>query len=219
MEVRFPFGHGLSYTTFGFHNMKLDKKEVREEEEVTVTVEITNTGKREGKEVVQLYVRDNTKAAIRPDKELKGFEAVHLTPGETKIVSFVLSKRSFAWYNENISDWYAATGDYSILIGNSSRNIVLDETIHFISQTKLPFAVDKDTMLGELMTNPKTLDYLKNNLLSHMGAINKMENSEMAGMMEAMIKYMPLRSLRSFGTVTNEAIDKLVMDLNDILIE
>lgn len=219
IDVRFPFGHGLSYTDFEIKNIKLDKHEVREGEEVTITVEVTNTGKMVGKEVVQLYVRDNTKAAIRPDKELKGFEAVQLTPGETKIVAFVLNKRSFAWYNEAIADWYAATGDYTIFIGNSSRNIMLEETIHFINQTKLPFVADKDTMLGELMANPKTLAYLKDNLLSHMGAINEMENSEMAGMMEAMIKYMPLRSLRSFGNVTNEAIEKMVMDLNDILIE
>lgn len=217
MEVRFPFGHGLSYTTFEISDIKVDKKEITEGEEVTVTVQVTNTGKMEGKEVVQLYVRDNTKAAIRPDKELKGFEAVYLLPGEMKTVSFVLDKRSFAWYNETISDWYAATGDYTILIGNSSRNISVTETIHLISRTKLPFVVDKDTMLGELMSSPKTLEYLKEKLLSQMGAINEMENSEMAGMMEAMIKYMPLRSLRSFGNVTNEAIEKMVQDLNDIL--
>lgn len=217
MEVRFPFGHGLSYTTFEIFDIKVDKKEITEGEEVTVTVQVTNTGKVEGKEVVQLYVRDNTKAAIRPDKELKGFEAVHLLPGEMKTVSFALDKRSFAWYNETISDWYAATGDYTILIGNSSRNISVTETIHLISRTKLPFVVDKDTMLGELMSSPKTLEYLKEKLLSQMGAINEMENSEMAGMMEAMIKYMPLRSLRSFGNVTNEAIEKMVQDLNDIL--
>jgi beta-glucosidase len=217
MEVSFPFGHGLSYTEFEISEIKVNKREINESEEITVTVQVANVGSVAGKEVVQLYVRDNTGATIRPDKELKGFEAVHLLPGETKNVTFVLDKRSFAWYNESISDWYVATGDYSILIGNSSRNISVTETIHVISQTKLPFVVDKDTMLGELMSNAKTHEYLNENLLSHMGALNEMENSEMAGMMEAMIKYTPLRSLRSFGNVTNEVIEKIVGDLNNLL--
>ncbi|MDF2802611.1 MAG: glycosyl hydrolase [Anaerocolumna sp.] len=186
MEVSFPFGHGLSYTEFEISEIKVNKREINESEEITVTVQVANVGSVAGKEVVQLYVRDNTGATIR-------------------------------WYNESISDWYVATGDYSILIGNSSRNISVTETIHVISQTKLPFVVDKDTMLGELMSNAKTHEYLNENLLSHMGALNEMENSEMAGMMEAMIKYTPLRSLRSFGNVTNEVIEKIVGDLNNLL--
>lgn len=214
MEVRYPFGHGLSYTNFEISNLHVDKKQVKGEEAVTVTVEVTNTGDREGKEVVQLYIRDNTKAAIRPDKELKGFAAVNLLPGEKKTIAFILDKRSFAWYNEAISDWYAQTGDYTILIGNSSRNIILTKTIRYISEVKLSFTVDKDTMMGELMSNPKTAQYLDQHLKPMMGVINEMENSELSGMMEAMIKYMPLRSLRSFGNVTNEAIAKMIKDLN-----
>lgn len=214
MEVRYPFGYGLSYTQFKFANLTLNKEEIREGEEVVVTVDVTNTGDREGKEVVQLYIRDNTKAAIRPEKELKGFEAIYLLPGETKTATFVLDKRSFAWYNETISDWYAKTGDYTILVGNSSRHITLSESIHYVSETKLPFVVDKDTMIGELMSNPKTADYLETHLKPMMGVLNEMEDSEMSGMMEAMVRYMPLRSLRSFGNVTNEAVKQTVEDLN-----
>ncbi|WP_230399264.1 fibronectin type III-like domain-contianing protein [Novisyntrophococcus fermenticellae] len=123
MEVRYPFGYGLSYTDFEISNIKVNKRDIRDSETMTVNVDVKNIGAMAGKEVVQLYVQDHTGTAVRPDKELKGFEAVYLQPGERKTVTMELDKRSFAWFNEEIGDWYAATGDYTFLIGNSSRNI------------------------------------------------------------------------------------------------
>ena len=96
MEVAFPFGHGLSYTTFKYSNLKLDRTEMTDQDTLTVSVDVTNTGSRAGKEVVQLYVSDRTGSVRRPLKELKGYEKVSLEPGETKTVTMTLDKRSFA---------------------------------------------------------------------------------------------------------------------------
>ena len=120
MDVAFPFGYGLSYTTFAYSNLKLSMENPTEKDTVMVSADITNTGKSAGKEVVQLYIRDLTGSAIRPEKELKGFEKVFLEPGETKTVTMELNKRSFAWYNTELHDWFAASGDYEILVGASS---------------------------------------------------------------------------------------------------
>ena len=104
MDVAFPFGYGLSYTTFAYSNLKLSMENPTEKDTVMVSADVTNTGKSAGKEVVQLYIRDLTGSAIRPEKELKGFEKVFLEPGETKTVTMELNKRSFAWYNTELHD-------------------------------------------------------------------------------------------------------------------
>ena len=96
MDVLFPFGHGLSYTTFEYSNMQIDKECIKDTETLTVTVDVTNTGKKAGKEVVQLYVADKESTVIRPVKELRNFAKIELAPGETKNVAFTLDKRAFA---------------------------------------------------------------------------------------------------------------------------
>ena len=115
MPVRYPFGYGLSYTTFVYSDLQLSAKEIKDTDKLTVSLKVKNTGAVAGKEVVELYVADHTGAAFRPVKELKNFVKVELHPGEEKTVSMELNKRSFAWYNEEIHDWYAASGTYEIL--------------------------------------------------------------------------------------------------------
>ncbi|MFQ7022818.1 MAG: fibronectin type III-like domain-contianing protein, partial [Blautia faecis] len=133
MEVAYPFGYGLSYTTFAYSNLQISNTNPTEKDTITVSVDVTNTGSIAGKEIVQLYVKDMTASTTRPEKELKGFEKVQLAPGETKTVTMELDKRSFAWYNTELHDWYAASGKYEILIGASSRDIRLSETIELSS--------------------------------------------------------------------------------------
>lgn len=120
-QVAFPFGYGLSYTTFQYSDLKCDQKKV--------SFKITNTGDRDGAEVCQLYIRDVNPCVFKADKELKGFEKVFLKAGESKTVTLQLDKRSFAFYNTVTSDWYAPAGKYEILIGASSRNIRLSKQI------------------------------------------------------------------------------------------
>lgn len=217
MDVLFPFGHGLSYTTFELSHLTLDSREIKESGQLTVMVDVKNTGALAGKEVVQLYVRDNTGAAVRPEKELKGFEAVMLAPGETKTVTFSLNKRAFAWYNTEMSDWYAETGEYMLLVGNSSRNISLTETVRYISETECPFTVDQNTMLGKLLDHPKTQVFTRQTILPLVATMLENNDPDWTEMMEAMVRYMPLRAAKSFGTVANQQIAQLVDTLNGML--
>ena len=150
MDVAFPFGHGLSYTTFEYSTLRTDKDTMTEGETIQVSVDVTNTGDRAGKEIVQFYVSDLTNAARRPEKELKGFEKVALNPGETKTVTFTVDKRSLAWYNTEIQDWYAASGAYELLIAASSQDVRLTKTIQWKSTQVLPLHLTMNSTLGEL---------------------------------------------------------------------
>jgi hypothetical protein len=125
-DVWFPFGHGLSYTTFEYSNIKVTPdKSNNPDETVTVTFDITNTGDVKGKEIAQIYVQQHDPSVVRPIKELKEFAKVELEPGETKSVSVTLNKRSFAYYNTCLHDWYAEPDTYHILVGASSTDIRL----------------------------------------------------------------------------------------------
>ncbi|MBR1747722.1 MAG: glycoside hydrolase family 3 C-terminal domain-containing protein, partial [Clostridia bacterium] len=128
-DVAYPFGFGLSYTTFGYSDLKLSKKEIKDDEEVTVTFRVKNTGERAGEEVAQVYVRDVESTIFREDKALKGFVKVALEAGEEKEVSVTLNKRSFAFYNVNVSDWTVESGEFEILVGASSRDIRLTDKV------------------------------------------------------------------------------------------
>ena len=127
IEPLFPFGFGLSYTTFELGNLKVDKKG----NNVTVSVDVTNTGEIAGAEVAQVYVSDIEASVFRPKKELKGFEKVMLNPGETKTVTVELDKFSFSFYSEKEHAWVLEPGEFKILVGNSSANITLEETLEF----------------------------------------------------------------------------------------
>ena len=129
-KVRFPFGFGLSYTTFEYSDIKLDKTSMTDEDTLTVKFNVKNTGKVAGYEIAQLYVSDNESTIYRPVKELKGFKKVWLEPGETKEVAIELSKRAFAFYNVNINDWCVESGDFDILVGASSADIKLTATVN-----------------------------------------------------------------------------------------
>ncbi|MDR2046760.1 MAG: glycoside hydrolase family 3 C-terminal domain-containing protein [Clostridiales bacterium] len=128
-SVLFPFGYGLSYTQFKYSNLQVDKEIISENDRLTVSFDITNTGKVFGGEAAQVYVRDSESIVFRPDKELKGFEKVYLNPGETKTVSVTLDRRAFAYYNVRISDWAVESGEFEILVGSSSRDILLSKTV------------------------------------------------------------------------------------------
>ncbi|MFH0878644.1 MAG: glycoside hydrolase family 3 C-terminal domain-containing protein [Lentisphaerota bacterium] len=117
VEPLFPFGHGLTYTEFSYSNLKMDPKTLE------ASVDIKNTGKRMGKEVVQLYVHDVESRLPRPVKELKRFKKVELAPGETKRVTFRLDERSLSFYDPAAKRWVAEPGEFDLLVGSSSRDI------------------------------------------------------------------------------------------------
>ena len=222
MAVRFPFGFGLSYTTFAYSEPKLSAQRIKDTDTVTLRVDVTNTGDRAGKETVQLYVSAPDSRVIRPVRELRGFEKVELAPGETKMVSFVLDKRAFAYWNTDIHDWYAESGRYLLQVGSSSRDIVVEQEVYVESTAKLPRHYTMDTPFGDLMDDPEAMELLQP--LMKIDFLEKKEDGDTtdaaaeaitAEMKEAMMKYMPLRGAFSFasGGVTpqqvREALDKL----------
>ena len=200
MDVLFPFGHGLSYTNFEYSNITISDDHIKDTDTVTVTVDVTNTGDVFGKEVVQLYVSPKNNKIIRPVKELKGFEKIALEPGETKTVSFILNKRSFAYWNMEIHDWHVESGKYDILIGKSVSDIVLSREISVTSTVRIPKTYTLDSIFGDLMEDEKAMAVL-NPLLGQFG--NSLNVSEEGGainsqMLESMIKNMPIRALLGF---------------------
>jgi beta-glucosidase len=124
VEPQFPFGFGLSYTTFEFygldvHNSRIDSKEP------AVTVTVKNTGSRAGAEVVELYLHDGHSKIDRPERELKGFRRVELKPGESKQVDFWLTKQDLSYWSPDKKSWKADAGTFEVQVGGSSRNIQL----------------------------------------------------------------------------------------------
>ena len=116
----YPFGFGLSYTTFSIDNLKVSSAQVRVGQSVTVTVEVTNTGKVAGDEVVQLYIHQKWGSDSRPMRELKGFERVTLQPGETRIVTFQLGPDELHYWSTNAGKWIQDAAPFDIWVGNDS---------------------------------------------------------------------------------------------------
>ena len=132
VEPLFPFGFGLSYTTFEYSALKAPAT-AKKGEPVQVSLVVKNSGAHAGKEVVQLYVRDVVASLPRPPKELKGFQKILLEPGEAKAVSFTLDQRAFSFYDAHQKQWVAEPGEFEILVGSSSRDIRAKATIALLA--------------------------------------------------------------------------------------
>jgi beta-glucosidase len=126
----FAFGHGLSYTQFKYSNLELSAKQILTNGAVVVTVDVENTGERAGDEVVQLYVRDVECRVKRPARELRGFERVHLRPGQSKTVRFELPGEKLAFYDENTHGFVVEPGAFEVLVGSSSQDIRVTGRFH-----------------------------------------------------------------------------------------
>lgn len=119
----FPFGHGLSYTTFAYGKATVNKKVMKIDEQIVITVPITNTGKRIGSEIVQLYISDLKSSLPRPVKELKGFSKIQLAPGETQEVTFLIDKQALSFFNDSRHEWVAEPGKFEAQIAASATDI------------------------------------------------------------------------------------------------
>jgi beta-glucosidase len=155
VPVLFPFGYGLSYTTFAYGNPVVSAKSFKDVDGLTVTVDVTNTGSVAGKEIVQFYVHDQKSGLVRPPKELKGFAKVELQPGETKSVSVQLDFRAFAFYHPEFKQWITEDGEFDILIGASAADIRHSLTVTLQSTLNLPCILDKESTIREWMADPR----------------------------------------------------------------
>ncbi len=162
----FPFGYGMSYTNFTYSDLKVDKNSMTDADNLKVELKVKNTGKVAGKEIVQLYVRDENAPVVRPEKELKSFAKVDLKPGEEKTVSFNLSKRDFAYYDTNLKDWSVNPGKFEILAGSSSRNLPLKQTVEISRSSVAVKYLNRNSMIKEFRDNPNCKDAYAQLLMS-----------------------------------------------------
>jgi beta-glucosidase len=177
----FPFGHGLSYTTFAYTHLKLNAT-YAPGEPIQVSLEVENTGKRAGKEVVQLYIRDVQASVLRPEQELKAFAKVALAPGQTQTVSFTLDETALAFYDPSLKRWVAEPGRFEVRVGSSSRDLRLTAQFELKTaprpahssaarlhvgltlETLLADAAGRrvmETRLGELLGHAQTVDFMQ----------------------------------------------------------
>lgn len=215
MKVLFPFGHGLSYTTFEVSDLRLSSDKLTGSDPLRVSVTVTNTGDRPGKEVVQLYIAPpHSHTVQRPVKELKGFEKIALMPGESRTVEFVLDRRSFSYYEPRISGWYAESGEYRILAGTSSRDLPLCGMVA-VQSDPLPAEITDHTTFGDLMGDPVYREILRP--LTEKCGFTSAETDGLdagtAGMMDAMMDGMPLHSVICFGDISIDEVDAVIEKL------
>lgn len=217
LPVRFPFGHGLTYTTFRYDNLRLSG-DVFRGEPLKVEVDVTNTGAMAAKEIVQFYVRPDHPGKDRPVRELKGFDKVFLQPGETATASCTLDARSFSYWEERIGDWYAEPGLYQVEAAASSRDIRLSAPVT-VENKPLPVRVTLDTPLEDIWKIPGGREVL-GKLIS---GVNEASNDDNLGaasqaMMEAMLRDTPMHNLIGFSwdKLTLQQLKDTVRQLNQM---
>jgi beta-glucosidase len=166
MAVRFPYGFGLSYTTFEYSNLKLDKDTYGPEDTITATLTVTNSGARFGQEVVQLYVRDEEARLARPEKELKAFAKIALEAGESKTVTLTLDRQSLAFYDPSIPGWFAEAGRFEVLVGASSADIRLQAAFEYSGDVLAAAsrAFTLDSLLKDLLADPRAKAVLEKHI-------------------------------------------------------
>ncbi len=222
MEVKYPFGHGLSYTEFLYSDLQFDKKHINNHETLKVSCKVRNNGKSFGKEVVQLYTGVSESTVRRPKRELKGFQKIALYPGEEKKVEFYLTGKDFAYYETKIHNWFVESGKGTVEIGSSSRDIRLSGNIVIESDMELPIHFYRTSTIGELAKTVKGREVFEK-LLMILG--NRKGNDENAvdsamgegskRMRQVMMMEMPLNALVTYGIMKDEALEAMLENLNE----
>ncbi len=223
LPVLFPFGHGLTYSRFEYSNLRLSETSIRDDQTLQVSVDVKNIGGMDAKEVIQLYVSDHQSEVLRPEIELKGFEKLSIKAGETETVHFRLDNRSFAFFDEKISDWRVQGGLFDIRIGASCQDIKLAQTVTVESTTKIPFIVHPNSTFGELRAHPATKAYadeLIEYFIEHSGIdFNLGDNDE--NFAETVISFFPIKNMVLFckskftEPELDEALAKLTQQITD----
>jgi beta-glucosidase len=165
IEVMYPFGYGLSYTTFEILRAECCDKVRIDDEDLFVNVTVTNTGTRAGAEVVQLYIHDPVSTLEKPVKELKAFRKEYLQPGETKEIMLTLTKRDFESYDCRLGKWVAEPGEFLLMIGNSSDNISKTLNVNIVCQN--PFVIGPRSEIAKVVSDPSAIEAVK-----HIAGIN-----------------------------------------------
>jgi beta-glucosidase len=202
MDVQFPFGFGLSYTTFAYSDLQVSAETFADTDELRVSVDVTNTGDLPGSETVQVYVHDQRARLVRPYKELKGFVKVHLQPGETKTATVDLDRRAFAYYDPAHGDWVAESGAFDLLVGRSSADLCLRTTVQLESTQVLPSVLGRESTVGEWLDDPRGAAMLRpvlQPLMAQMGAGGEGDSPALGMDPMDMIRDLPLRVILRFA--------------------
>ncbi len=222
VPVQFPFGYGLSYTTFAYSNPQVSAATFKDVEGVTVSVDVTNTGQVTGKEIVQVYVHDEEARLVRPYKELKGFAKVDLQPGETKTVAIPLDFRAFAYYDPAHRQWVTEDGQFNILIGASAADIRSCVTVTLQSTLQLPSVLHRESTIRAWLEDPrgkKTFEPMYRQLMAQMSRAFSGDDdngNEVIGMdSSGFMLDMPLLSILHFQ---EDALTQPADDIVDLLL-
>jgi beta-glucosidase len=212
VPVQFPFGHGLSYTTFVYNNLRLSADSCLDVEGVRVSVDVRNTGPMAGKEIVQVYVHDCESRLARPYKELKGFAKVTLEPGETKTISIPLDFRAFAYYDPAHGRWVTEDGEFDILVGASSADIRCRATVTVGCTLQLPSTLNDESTIRAWLEDPAGRPILQpifNELMKKDGFFNGDNPSDDPMDVVSFLMDLPLRSFFHFqeGSLTQPPDD------------
>ncbi|MBQ3878828.1 MAG: fibronectin type III-like domain-contianing protein, partial [Oscillospiraceae bacterium] len=217
IEPLFPFGFGLSYTSFALSDIRLSDEQwdTTKGAPLKVLCKVTNTGKTDGKEVVQLYIRDEVSSLDKPLRELKAFRKVFVKAGETVEVEFELTPEKFASYDPKLRKWIAEPGWFTIYLGNSSRNLPLSARVRLIGTN--PYAVDPSAPAGALLASPEAVKVLKKYIPEKMvddfaGRINQFP----AMSLEMFWRRGVARSLPGTTEEKNALRDKLYAELSKV---
>jgi beta-glucosidase len=205
-DVAFPFGFGLSYTSFALSGLRVAVRGSVAEGTLaaTVTVTVANTGTVDGAEVVQVYVRDDQSSVARPERELKGFAKVSLAAGESRQVSIELDQRAFAYWSVRRHDWTVEGGTFTIGVGGHSRDLPLAETVTIEAPT-VAAPLSRDSTLQEWMSDPIGRQLIE----------NEVKNGQPAAVLEdeliSVIGTMPMSTLANFGglSLDHDALDRV----------
>ena len=218
-DVLFPFGHGLSYTSFAYSDLTLDKSEMKDTDTLAIRCKVKNTGGAFGREAVQLYIRNGEGRVTRPVRELRGFAKLALAPGEEKELCFTLDKRAFAYYEPRIHDWHVESGVFGVEIGASSRDIRLCAEVAVKGTMVLPMVFTATTPMGVVTAHPKGREVMAQiRPEKPASSAESPKNSPMgesgAELSAAMAREMPLGSMVTFGIMTAEQLEGLLAILN-----
>ncbi len=216
IDVEYPFGFGLSYTTFDYNDLTLNKDLIKDTDTLEVKVKVKNTGKCFGKEIVEIYIKNLISTSPKPEKELKAFAKVALFPGEEKEVSFTLNSENFSHYDVISHSWVIESGPYEILIGKSSRDIVLSKNIFVQSPYVSKIIYSENTPIGDFLNNSKSKPIVDTALANIAKAVipNEDDREEFLGY----LKNIPIRRLITIsnGTFTEEMLTDLLKSVNEI---
>jgi beta-glucosidase len=214
-DVEFPFGFGLSYTIFNYSNLTLSKNVIKDTDILEVKLKVKNAGKYFGKEVVELYVKNVVSSTPRPVKELKAFTKIDLFPGEEKEVTLTLNFDDFSHYDLGADNLVVESGPYEILIGKSSRDIVLSKNIYVQSSFASKVVYTENTLIEDFFKNPKSKPIIEPLLQNAMEFLISDKNDSKEFIVY--LKNMPIKKLilLTQGKFTIEMLNELLKSLNE----